>query len=60
MPDIAAIGAGYLGLLTSVCWAQLGHRLAAMETAIRENILTIYPSSLAEPQLTSVTRNSTG
>ncbi len=63
MTDITVIGAGYLGLLTSVYRAQLGRRLTAIEndagkvSPLPKNIRPIYRLNLAEPRLTLVTRS---
>ena len=54
MTDIAVIGAGYVGLVTSVCLADMGHRLTVIEidpakvSSLRENIIPIYESGLEE------------
>ncbi len=54
MTDITVIGAGYVGLVTSVCLAELGHRLTVIEidpakvSSLRENIMPIYESGLEE------------
>ena len=54
MIDITVIGAGYVGLVTSVCLAELGHRVTVIEIdeakvgSLQENIMPVYESGLEQ------------
>ena len=54
MADITVIGAGYVGLVTSVCLAELGHRVTVIEIdeakvgSLRENTMPVYESGLEQ------------
>ena len=54
MTDITVIGGGYVGLVTGVCLAELGHRVTILEIdtakvkSLRENIMPIYESGLEQ------------
>ncbi len=54
MTDITVIGGGYVGLVTSACLAELGHRVALVEIdrakvdSLRRNIMPIYEFGLEQ------------
>jgi UDPglucose 6-dehydrogenase len=54
MKNVSVIGAGYVGLVTAACFAELGHKVCLLEidskrlSALEHNMLPIYEPGLTE------------